>query len=72
MTPEQAARLKQMMAKQGPQTTKTVVTKIATRDLPADTFAAPAGYERRAMGGPGAPPPGAAGASAPPPVKAPE
>jgi hypothetical protein len=72
MTPEQAARLKQMMAKQGPQTTKTVVTKIATRDLPADTFAAPAGYERRAVGGPGAPPPGAAGASAPPPVKAPE
>ena len=45
-----------MIAKQGPQTTKTVVTKIATRDLPADTFAAPAGYERRGMSGPGSEP----------------
>jgi len=64
LTPDQAARLKEMIAKQGPQTTKTVVTKIATRDLPADTFAAPAGYERRSMGGPGARPPAGAGASA--------
>jgi len=74
MAPAQAARLKEMMAKQGPQTTKTVVTKIATRDLPADTFVAPAGYERRSIGrAPGAPPPGGAGAGAPPPgTKAPE
>ncbi|HVA39506.1 MAG TPA: DUF4412 domain-containing protein, partial [Candidatus Binataceae bacterium] len=62
MAPDQAARLKEMMAKQGPQTTKTVVTKIASRGLPADTFTAPAGYERRAVGGgPGAPPPAGAG-----------
>jgi len=64
MAPEQAARFKEMMAKQGPQTTKTVVTKIAERDLPADTFEAPAGYQRRNMGGPGGgPPPGAPSAS---------
>ena len=60
MAPEQAAKLKEMIAKQGPQTTKTVVTKISTRDLPDDTFTAPAGYERRTVGTrPGAPPPGA-------------
>ena len=77
LTPDQAVKLKEMIAKQGPQTTKTVVTKLATRDLPADTFTAPAGYERRGISGPGAPPPGAAGAGAsagapPPGAKAPE
>jgi Domain of unknown function (DUF4412) len=75
MAPDQAARLKQMMAKQGPQTTKTVVTKIATRDLPADTFAVPAGYERRGLAsGPGASAGGAgAGTGTPPPgTKVPE
>lgn len=72
MTSDQAARLAQM-AKQGPQTTKTVVTKIATRDLPTDTFTPPAGYERRTVSrAPGAPPTGA-GAGAPPPAnKVPE
>jgi Domain of unknown function (DUF4412) len=75
MAPDQAARLKQLMAKQGPQTTKTVVTKIATRDLPADTFTAPAGYERRGLTSP--PGPSASGAGAgtsapPPPTKVPE
>jgi hypothetical protein len=62
MAPDQAARLKEMMAKQGPQTTKTVVTKIAARDLPADTFEAPAGYVRRGMNAPSGPMPGGAGA----------
>lgn len=70
MTPDQAAKLKEMMAKRGPQTTRKVVTKITMRDLPADTFTAPAGYEHRSAG---APPPGAAGANTPPPgAKAPE
>jgi hypothetical protein len=72
LSPDQAARLKEMIAKQGPQTTKTVVTKVATRDLPAETFTVPAGYERRAIGGPGA---AGAGASAGPPpagAKSPE
>ena len=64
LTPDQAVKLKEMIAKQGPQTTKTVVTKLETRDLPADTFTAPVGYERRAIGGPGAPPPSAAEAGA--------
>lgn len=77
---DQAARLKAMMAKQGPQTIKTEVIKVATRNLPADTFEPPAGYERR--GAPSRPPtpppahggPGAAGAPAgnPPPIKLPE
>ena len=64
LNPEQAARLKQMLAKQGPQMTRTVVTKIATRSLPADTFTAPAGYRRRDIAQPpsGAP----ASATAPP------
>ncbi len=76
MAPDQAARLKELMAKQGPQTTKTVVIKIATRDLPADTFEPPAGYEHRNVGrAPGAPPPSGAGADAgapPPGTKVPE
>jgi hypothetical protein len=55
MSAEQATRLKQMMAKQSPQTTNTTVTKIATRDLPASTFEAPAGYERRTPMPPGVP-----------------
>jgi len=63
MAPDQAARFKEMVAKQGPQTTKTVVTKIAARDLPADTFDAPAGYTRRGMSAPGGPPPGGGAAS---------
>jgi uncharacterized protein DUF4412 len=71
MTPGQSAQMKEMIAKQSPQTTKTVVTKIATRALPPDTFAAPAGYERRTMS---ARPPGGtgAGAPAPPSAKSPE
>jgi hypothetical protein len=64
MAPDQAARFKEMIAKQGPQTTKTVVTKIAARDLPADTFEAPAGYARRGPSGPSA-----GGAGAPPSAK---
>jgi len=73
MAPDQAAKLKEMLAKQGPQTTKTVVTKIATRDLTSDTFVAPAGYERRAVGRPAAAPGAGAGAGAPPPAaKTPE
>jgi Domain of unknown function (DUF4412) len=69
MTPEQAGKLKEMMSKRGPQTTKKVVTKITMLDLPADTFTAPAGYEHRTAGGsPGAgapPPPPPPGAKAP-------
>lgn len=60
VSPEQAARIKDLMSKQAPQTTKTTVTKIATRELPADTFQAPAGYERRTMAPAASAPPQAA------------
>lgn len=69
MAPDQAARFKEMIAKRGPQTTKTVVTKIAARDLPADTFEAPAGYTRRGMNTPNAQRPAGAGAGAAPATK---
>jgi hypothetical protein len=63
LSADQMSRLKQMIAKQGPQSTTTVVTKIATRDLPADTFTVPAGYQRRELPSPAGGPPPAAGAS---------
>lgn len=74
MSPEQAARLKAMMAKQSPQTTKTVVTKIATRELPADTFTPPTGYTRRGAGPRPAMPPakGPGGSAGGAPMKVPE
>jgi hypothetical protein len=59
--PEQAERLKQMMANRPPTITKSVTTSVKTADLQSATFAIPAGYtERRvALGGPpmGAPTP---------------
>ncbi len=61
MPPEQAERFKQMMANRPPTVTRSTTTSIKTTDLPADTFAVPAGYvERRiGLGGPGgAPAPG--------------
>jgi Domain of unknown function (DUF4412) len=77
MPPAQAAKLKAMMAKQGPRITKTKVTKIATRKLSADTFETPAGYERRGAAPRPMPPHGAvAQPGAPskggPPIKLPE
>ena len=61
MSPDQAAKLKQMFANRPPVVSKTTVTQIATKDLPADTFTVPAGYTKQEMpaGGPmggGAPP----------------
>lgn len=47
ISPQQAKRLKEMLAKQSPEVTNTVVVKIATRKLPADTFTVPADYQRR-------------------------
>jgi Domain of unknown function (DUF4412) len=69
--PEQAARIKELMSKQPPQTTKTTVVKIATRSFPSDTFDAPAGYERStpmvpgARPAPAAPPSGGSGMKVP-------
>jgi hypothetical protein len=50
MPPEQAERLKAMMANRPPTTTKSTTTSIKTEDLPADTFSIPAGYTERQVG----------------------
>jgi hypothetical protein len=47
MPPEQAERLKQMMANRPPTTSKSTTTSIKTADLPASTFEVPAGYTER-------------------------
>jgi hypothetical protein len=67
MSPDQAAKLKQMFANRPPVVSKTTVTQIASKDLPADTFKVPAGYSKQEMptsgpmggGAPGAPAPAA-------------
>lgn len=65
MSPEQAAKLNQMLAGRPPVVTETTVTKIASRSLTADTFTVPAGYTKQEMrmpqtpSGGGAPPEGA-------------
>jgi Domain of unknown function (DUF4412) len=65
MTPEQSAKLKKMFANRPPVVSKTTVTQIASKNLPADTFKIPAGFSKQEMpagahmGG------GAPGASAP-------
>ncbi|HEX3408772.1 MAG TPA: DUF4412 domain-containing protein [Candidatus Binataceae bacterium] len=68
MSPDQASKLKQMFANRPPVVSKTTVTQIASKDLPGDTFAVPAGFSKQQMpsgpmGGPapgGPPPPPAA------------
>ena len=50
MPPEQAEKLRQMMANRPPTTTKSVTTSIKTADLSTDTFAVPAGYTERKIG----------------------
>lgn len=47
MPPEQAERLKQMMAKRPPTTSKSTTTSIKSAQLPASTFEVPAGYTER-------------------------
>jgi Domain of unknown function (DUF4412) len=60
MPPEQAERLKAIMANRPPTVTKSTTTSIKTEDLPADTFAVPADYTERkiSLGAPGGPAPG--------------
>jgi hypothetical protein len=61
ISPDQAAKMKQMLANRPPVVSKTTVTQIASKDLPADTFMVPADFAKQEMpsGGPlggGAPP----------------
>ena len=52
LPPEQAQMFQQKIAAMKPVTTKTVVTKIESKTLPADTFSIPAGYTQRQLGMP--------------------
>jgi Domain of unknown function (DUF4412) len=49
MSPDQAAKIKQMLANRPPVVSKTVVTQISSKDLPAETFIVPAGYTKQQM-----------------------
>ncbi len=59
LSAEQQQKLQQQLAHMKPVTTKTMVTKLETKDLPSDTFAVPKGYSQRQIGMP----PGSAGAA---------
>jgi len=54
MSPDQAAKLKQMFAKRPPVVSKTTVIKIASKELSADTFKVPSDFSKQEMpaGGP--------------------
>jgi len=67
LSPEQTQRLQQQLAKMKPVTTKTEVTKLEAKNLPADTFALPKGLTQRTLG---MPPAGEAKAPAPAPSPA--
>jgi hypothetical protein len=49
MSPEQAAKINEMMAKRPPVTTSTVVEKIETKKLAASDFEIPADYTKREL-----------------------
>lgn len=54
MSPDQAAKLKQMLANRPPVVSKTTVTEITSTDISADTFKVPAGFTKQELpsGGP--------------------
>jgi len=60
MTPDQTAKITEMLAKRPPTVTHMTITKIAVQSLPADTFTVPANYTKQQMPAP------AAGMSGPP------
>jgi Domain of unknown function (DUF4412) len=64
---EQAAKIKDMLAKRPPVTNKTVVTKVTVQEIAAADFAIPAGYKKQEMPSPnrmmGAPAPGSSSGS---------
>lgn len=55
MPPEQAERLKAMMANRPPTTSKSTTTSVKSEDLAADTFSIPADYTERKIGMGGGP-----------------
>jgi hypothetical protein len=69
MSPDQAAKINQMMKNRPPVVTSTVVQKIETQQLASDTFNVPAGFTKKelpagpGMGGPIRLPPSAGGGS---------
>jgi Domain of unknown function (DUF4412) len=70
MSPDQAAKLKQMFANRPPVVSKTTVTQIASKDLSADTFKVPADFAKQQM--PTGGPMGAGAPAAPPPASSPK
>jgi len=54
MSPDQAAKMKEMLANRPAVVSKTTVSQIASKDLPADTFTVPADFAKQQMpaGGP--------------------
>jgi hypothetical protein len=70
ITPEQAEKLKAMIANRPPTTTKSTTTSIKSEELSADTFTIPADYtERKVNLGGGGSPMGAAPAPGPTPYR---
>jgi Domain of unknown function (DUF4412) len=65
LTPEQAERIKQMMANRPPTNSKSTTTNIKTAKLSDDTFTVPAGYKERKIEMPFGRGPGMRGAPAP-------
>jgi hypothetical protein len=70
MSPDQAAKINEMMAKRPPVVTSTLVEKIEARKLADSDFAIPSGFAKRELPTPGAMrmSPGASGASKLPPL----
>jgi hypothetical protein len=72
ISPDQAAKIKDMLAKRPPVTNKTVVTKVTVQDIADADFTVPAGYSKQEMPSPnrmmGAPAPGSS-SSSPPAIK---
>jgi hypothetical protein len=52
ISPDQAAKIKQMLAKRPPVTNKTVVTKVTVQDIAASDFTVPQGYQKQEMPSP--------------------
>jgi hypothetical protein len=67
MSPDQAAKVAEMLKNRPPTLTRMTATKVAERDLSADTFAPPSGYTKQEpgslMGKPGAAPAAGGGGS---------